>query len=59
MINPNSKSSAGLGTRQRALRLHSSAKLSIEPLNGIGGAKRFPLAVRKTVERQQLFSRLF
>ena len=31
----------------------------IEPLDGIGGAKRFPLALWKTVKGQQLFSRFF
>src|SRR5262249_46927317 len=56
---PKQQKLSGLGTRQRALSLHSSAKLPVEPLNRIGGAKRFPLAVGKTVECQQLFSSLF
>src|ERR1044071_6069379 len=37
---------------QRTLGLHPAAKLPIEPLDGIGGTKRFPLAFRKTVEGQ-------
>src|SRR5262249_40734667 len=56
---PKQQKLSGLGTRQRALSLPSSAKLPVEPLNRIGGAKRFPLAVGKTVECQQLFSSLF
>jgi hypothetical protein len=41
-----------------SLGLHSSAKFSVESLNSIGRAQRFPLAVVKTVKRQQLFSGL-
>src|SRR3990172_2919515 len=43
-----------LGIGKRALRLNPSAKLSIQAFNNVSGTKRLPLALRKTIEGQQL-----
>lgn len=39
---------------KRALGLHASTKLPVKPLNDVGGAKRFPLTLGKTVKGEQL-----
>src|SRR5215831_10288442 len=58
MINPNNKNSAAgaLGNEPWVFTLRRNP---VKPFNGVGSAKGFPLAVGKTVECQQLLSRLF
>lgn len=46
----------GMDIGQATLRFHPPSKLSVEPLDCVGRAKRLPSALRKAIEREQLFS---
>src|SRR5918996_256812 len=56
---PKQQQLSGARIGQRALSFHAPSKLHVEPLNGIGATKRFPLSFRKTIKREQLFAGFF